>query len=69
MTVAIKTGPLNDFFASAEATAREIDEGCKVSRKNTIWIEAKDLFAILKPERVADKRCSSACCWPKDGHG
>ena len=36
MTVEFKAGTLEDFFTSAKETAREIDAGKKVTRKNTI---------------------------------
>lgn len=52
MTVNIKKGKLSDFFVSAKETAKEIDEGKKVTRKNTIWIESEDLMNLLKPERT-----------------
>jgi predicted transcriptional regulator len=51
MTLELKAGNLQDFFASAKATAQEIDTGQKVTRKNIIWIDPGDLMAILKPER------------------
>lgn len=40
----IKKGNMSDFFASVKETARKIDEGKKVIRKNTVWIESKDLM-------------------------
>lgn len=43
MNIEIKKGNISDFFASAKETAKEIDEGKKVTRKNTIWVESKDL--------------------------
>ncbi len=52
MSVELKAGTLSDFFASAKETAREIDEGKPVTRKNIIWVESKDLLSILKPERT-----------------
>ncbi|MFH1954639.1 MAG: transcriptional regulator [Pseudomonadota bacterium] len=52
MTIEIKKGEISDFFASAKETAREIDEGKKVTRKNTVWVESKDLMDLLKPERT-----------------
>lgn len=52
MSIEVKTGSLDDFFASAKATAREIDQGKKVTSKNTIWVEAKDLMLLLKQERT-----------------
>ena len=52
MTIEIKKGDISDFFASAKETAKEIDEGKKVTRKNTIWVESKDLMNLLKPERT-----------------
>ncbi|MBC8421111.1 MAG: transcriptional regulator [Desulfobacteraceae bacterium] len=52
MTIEIKKGNISDFFASAKETAREIDEGKKVTRKNTVWVESKDLMDLLKPERT-----------------
>jgi len=52
MSVEIKSGSLSDFFASAKETAKEIDEGRRVTRKNIIWIEPSDLMNLLKPERT-----------------
>ena len=52
MNVELKAGTLSDFFASAKETAKEIDSGEKVTRKNTIWVDSIDLMAILKPERT-----------------
>ena len=52
MTIEIKKGKMSDFFASAKETAMEIDEGKKVTWKNTIWVESKDLMDLLKPERT-----------------
>ncbi len=52
MSVELRPGLLSDFFASAKATAKEIDEGKKVTKKNIIWVEPSDLMAILKPERT-----------------
>ncbi len=52
MTLEIKTGDLSDFFVSAKETAKEIDEGRKLTPKNIIWVAPSDLMAILKPERT-----------------
>lgn len=52
MTVELQAGSLKDFFASAKETARQIDEGKKLTQKNTIWVAPTDLMAILKPERT-----------------
>ncbi len=52
MSVEFKAGSISDFFSSARETAKEIDQGKKVTRKNIIWLEPADLMAILKPERV-----------------
>lgn len=52
MSVTIKSGTLDDFFASAKETAREIDERRKITPKNIIWVEPDDLRALLKPERT-----------------
>lgn len=52
MNVELKAGSISDFFASAKETAKEIDEGRKVTKKNIIWVEPFDLMAILKPERT-----------------
>ncbi|MFO1433998.1 MAG: transcriptional regulator [Candidatus Competibacteraceae bacterium] len=52
MTVEIKAGSLEDFFASARETAREIDQGKRLTPKNTIWVEPEDLLVLLKPERT-----------------
>ena len=52
MSIEIKAGTLNDFFSSAKETAREIDQGKKLTRKNTVWVDSKDLMLLLKPERT-----------------
>ena len=52
MTVAIKAGSLEDFFVSARETAREIDQGKRLTPKNTIWVEPEDLVVLLKPDRT-----------------
>lgn len=52
MSIELRPGSLSDFFASAKETAKEIDEGKKVTKKNIIWVEPSDLMAILKPERT-----------------
>jgi len=52
MSIEIKAGTLSDFFASAKETAKEIDHGEKITPKNTIWVDAKDLMLLLKPERT-----------------
>ena len=52
MSVKLKAGSISDFFASARETAKEIDEGRKVTKKNIIWVDPFDLMAILKPERT-----------------
>jgi len=52
MSIDIKSGTLPDFFLSAKETAREIDEGKPLTRKNTIWVDPKDLMLLLKPERI-----------------
>ena len=52
MSVELKAGSISDFFASAKETAKEIDEGRKVTKKNIIWVDPIDLMAILKPERT-----------------
>ena len=52
MSIELKKGSISDFFASAKETAKEIDEGKKVTPKNIVWVEPSDLMAILKPERT-----------------
>jgi predicted transcriptional regulator len=52
MKVELKAGTISDFFSSAKETAKEIDEGRKVTKKNIIWVDPIDLMAILKPERT-----------------
>lgn len=52
MTIEIKSGSLSDFFESARETAKEIDEGGRVTPKNTIWVEPSDLIGLLRPERM-----------------
>jgi predicted transcriptional regulator len=52
MTIEIKSGTLSDFFASAKETAREIDKGKKLTKKNIIWVDPEDLILLLKPERT-----------------
>ena len=49
MNVELKAGSMSDFFSSAKETAKEIDEGKKVTKKNIIWVDPIDLMAILKP--------------------
>jgi predicted transcriptional regulator len=53
MSVEIKSGTLSDFFASAKETAREIDQGKRLTPKKTIWVDPQDLMLLLKPERTA----------------
>ncbi len=52
MSIEIKAGTLSNFFASAKETAKEIDSGKAITHKNTIWVDAKDLMLLLKPERT-----------------
>ena len=52
MVVELRAGSLDDFFVSARKTAKEIDEGQKLTPKNAIWVAPSDLMAILKPERT-----------------
>ncbi len=52
MSIEIKAGTLNEFFASAKETAIEIDQGKKLTSKNTVWVDSKDLMLLLKPERT-----------------
>jgi predicted transcriptional regulator len=50
--VEIKNGSIDDFFASAQETARQIDNKEKITPKNTIWMDTEDLLNILKPTRT-----------------
>jgi len=52
MRVELKTGLMEDFFASAKATAKEIDTKKKVTEKHIIWVDPLDLLPILQPERA-----------------
>ena len=52
MSVELIAGTMSDFFASAKATAKEIDNGQKVTKKNIVWVQPVDLMSILKPERT-----------------
>ena len=52
MSVTIKAGTLTDFFTSIKQTAKQIDEGKKLIKKNTIWMDSVDLMHLLKPERT-----------------
>ena len=52
MTIEIKSGSLSEFFASAKETAKEIDSRKKLTKKNTVWVDPKDLLLLLKPERT-----------------
>ena len=52
MSIELKAGSIKDFFASAKETAKEIDEGKKLTQKNIVWVDPGDLMAILKPERT-----------------
>jgi len=53
MTIEIRSGTLDDFFTSAKETAKKIDAGNRIVPKHTIWMDAKDLMLLLKPERTA----------------
>jgi len=53
MTNEIRSGTLDDFFTSAKETAKKIDDGNRITPKHTIWMDAKDLMLLLKPERTA----------------
>ncbi len=52
MSVELKAGSMSDFFSSVKETAKEIDEGRKITEKSVIWVDPIDLMAILKPERT-----------------
>lgn len=52
MSIEIKSGTLSDFFASAKETVKEIDQGKRLTRKNTVWVDPQDLMLLLKPERI-----------------
>lgn len=52
MSIEIKSGTLSDFFASAKETVKEIDQGKRLTRKNTVWVDPQDLMLLLKPERT-----------------
>jgi len=48
----IKNGTIEEFFDSAQETAKQIDNSEKVTPKHTIWMETDDLLKILKPQRA-----------------
>jgi len=48
MKTEIRIGSIDNFFESAKQTAREIDEGKKLTRKCTTWIEPSNLNELLK---------------------
>ena len=52
MSVELKAGSISDFFDSVKETAKEIDEGSKVTGKNIVWVAPVDLMALLEPERT-----------------
>ena len=52
MSVELKAGSMSDFFSSVKETAKEIDEGRKITEKSIIWVDPIDLMALLKPERT-----------------
>ncbi len=52
MTVELKIGSIEHFFESAKQTAQEIDEGKKITRKHTIWIEPSNLNELLEPTEL-----------------
>lgn len=52
MSIEIKSGTLSDFFASAKETVKEIDQGKRLTKKNTVWVDPQDLMLLLKPERT-----------------
>ena len=51
MNINVKTGTMKDFFDSARKTARQIDEGVKLTPKHTIWVDIDDMISLLKPNR------------------
>ena len=52
MSVELKAGSISDFFSSVRETAKQIDQGQKVTEKNVVWVDPVDLMALLKPERT-----------------
>ena len=52
MSIEIRSGTLSDFFISAKDTAKEIDEGRRLTKKKTIWVNPEDLMLLLKPEKT-----------------
>ncbi|SFV88960.1 hypothetical protein MNB_SUP05-SYMBIONT-7-16 [hydrothermal vent metagenome] len=52
MSITLKTGGINDFFTSAKQTAKAIDAGKKIVKKNIVWVDMTDLAKMLKPERA-----------------
>jgi len=44
----LKAGTTKDFFTSALETAREIDEGKKITQKDVVWIEPEMMLELLK---------------------
>jgi predicted transcriptional regulator len=48
----IKKGTLDEFFASAKETAKEIDARKKITPKKAIWVETDDFLKLLKPSRI-----------------
>ncbi|HIJ32766.1 MAG: HTH domain-containing protein [Gammaproteobacteria bacterium] len=52
MSIEITSGSVDDFFASAKETARDIDQGKRLTRKNRIWVAPEDMMLLLKAERT-----------------
>ncbi|ETR69286.1 MAG: transcriptional regulator [Candidatus Magnetoglobus multicellularis str. Araruama] len=52
MDINVKTGTIKDFFNSARETARQIDQGVKLTPKHTIWVDIDDMISLLKPNRT-----------------
>ena len=50
MSIEVKAGSLEDFFASAKETARDIDDGKRLIPKNIIWVEAENLLQLPENE-------------------
>jgi predicted transcriptional regulator len=50
--VEVKSGSIEDFFKSAQETAKEIDKGEKITPKHTIWVDINDLIELIKPQRT-----------------
>ena len=48
----LQVGTLSDFFGSVRETARELDNGRRVTSKHRVWVAPEDFVQLVRPERI-----------------